>query len=177
MITFKAQHISSPTIKRKNNPYKASFVQLNPLSYNDMVTINNTVLDWNSPYKIIDDIAVASNHIYLKNTESPNQYFYALTTQDENFEKIKHGSILGIIKLSKNNDTDIYIDSFEVAPKFSHDTKNSEFRGIGTAIINNVKNLFNKYEMFVKSEYSAIPFYEKNGFELLGKRTLMKLIK
>ena len=54
---------------------------------------------------------------------------------------------------------------FQVNPAYYYFEDNSKYRHIGTALMDSIKNLYNKSSIVVNPAFDAIEFYKKNGFK------------
>lgn len=180
MISFKANLINHATVKRqgidnKFHDKEVSFVQINPLSENDMRAINLVNLDWADGNTLARDIAKTINNCYCKYDISPKFKVFALTKQKDNFENLCAKDILALTQVRKQSPTQLFIDYLQVAPEYQYGREKRGFKKLGAALLNSVISHIPNKETFLKARESAIDFYKTQGFELTGKRTEMIL--
>ncbi len=179
MITFKAQFIKTANIKRKGidskyHDYQANIVELNTNSNADYITLNKTNCEWGNCKTILHDIAKIFNFLHLKERESQQERFFALTKQTENFENLDENKILGVLQTKRQKDNTLEIENFQVSPDTNYDAIFRKYKHTGKALLESIKEIFEKDNKIVlEAEKSAIPFYEKYGFIKTGVKNKM----
>ena len=179
MITFKAQYIQPTTIKRRGldgnfHDYKASIVELNADSENDLLALNKANCEWGNCKTILCDITRIFNFLNNKTRESQAERFFALTKQKENFEKLNEKDLLGVLQTRRNKDQTLEIENFQVAPDTNYNAVVRNYKNIGKSLIECIKEVFkNEKEILLEAEKSSIPFYEKQGFIKTGVKNTM----
>lgn len=161
-INFKANLISTSTIKRyaKNTDSyintAASFVEFDLSSKKDMRVLKKIKSSWNAPlFKSI---------FFHAKQKSPNWKLYALTTQEDNYDKLKADNILGFAQTSIYIPSMINLEYLQVNPEYTYKNKQAIFKHIGSSIIDCLKNLESVSRINVTSILEEIDFYIKNGF-------------
>ena len=178
MISFKASLINPVTIRRvisdnESYPQKASFVELDTNSNADEKALRQVSRNWDAGTSFAWDI-----HNFFRETTDEcdcflTRKFYALTSQRNNLESLNADEILGLVQID-NQSNNYYIDFLQVEPENSHNSYQRMFKGIGTAIINSLKNICNK-DILLKSVGGTTDFYSKLGFEPeIGKYMILK---
>ena len=166
-ISFKAQYIGNSVIQDRNNKdVVVSSVKLDPNSKNDVKTVEILFEDWFPQYKgiLIDDVYYDFID-YYKQKEKKD--YYALTTQNNNFQKLDPDKILGIAEYSNfANKNYNYIDYIQVNPKYMANKQEREYKNIGSALLDTIKNLNGYKNIYLNSIHEAVDFYTKNGFKL-----------
>ena len=161
-INFKASLINTSTIKKQiknTNKYidtKASFIELDLSSRKDMRTLKRLKSKWNAPF-----LNSIFSHAKRK---LPNWKLYALTTQEDNYDKLKTDDILGFAQTSKYTPSMINLEYLQVKPEYTHRNKQTQFKHIGSSIIDCLKNLENISRIDVTSVLEEVDFYILNGF-------------
>lgn len=181
MITFKANLISTTTVKRiidnKQNlkDVEVNFVQLNPLSAEDVSALRETCSDWG-------DTAYFANRIntnfqnYRFDKNSNNMQFFAITEQSQNFDSLNPKKILGLAQTSKLKSDAIFLDELQVSPEHNHNASNALFKKIGTSIVNSINKLWGDKDIFVcPATLSSEIFYIKAGFRPFLEDGIMRL--
>ena len=183
-VSFKGTFINPVNIQqKKGNEYKpltTSFVELNPSDKNDLNVLKDLRDDWmgESNYYILDDAILSS--------KSPNnKKFYALTMQNNNYKNLDNKKILGIVEFSNEKEIN-FIDFLQVHHNYRTEKplspltqkivnfffkenpnnkieRGNKFKGIGTAIVNSLKNISNKSILYIATDYEK-SFFKKNGF-------------
>lgn len=174
--TFKANFVNKSLVGKviDNNCHNytdryVSFVKIDPFNARDIDALKSA-----SDYWISDRF---SKNIYyaacaLKNSSKfyRGHEVYALTSQPSDFEKLDSEKILGLVHIAPFYDTPLFIEHLQVNPEYLPrysmftKTKEPEYKGIGTSIINALKQMSNKISCFPSSEKSVKDFYIKNGF-------------
>ena len=176
-INFTANLMNRTTVMQQisTNNYWDTDVSIVELDVNndlDIKAIEETKNKW------IDNGAMYIHHIYDDAVE-PHQYydvekshFYALTTQNADFNKLKSDKILGVMMFSEiKSNLPNEITWLEVNPETNKTlNKNREFKNVGTRLIEFVKNTFKTKNIHVHSAYNAQKFYKKNGFISMTKK-------
>ena len=176
-VNFKANYVSSAQIYKRDagsgnyKPFEASFIEFDSNFYKDVIAIKDTAERWKRTDRFACEIAedIAFNNAY--GYERGEHRFFGLTRQKSDFENPKASKILGLIEVSDSDRRGKYINFLQVEPKNTLTKVGREFCGVGSAIIDNVKNLFSDCEIKLKSlpEKEVVNFYKKNGFEQIGK--------
>lgn len=182
MISFGAKFISDATIKRYYNgqgfkDYKASFIEINPKSQNDMISLGKIAKLWKGGNTFATDIYLSAQDVlWSSEPREPaiKNNFYAITQQFSNFFKLDSLGILGLLHLRTvfNNQSQILM--FQVDPKNNMHAAFPEFKRVGTAMLDSIKDLFPKHNLIVHPVNSARGFYMSNGFEDIPYSLAMK---
>lgn len=162
-INFKAREISIKNVMRLNPqskrylPERVSFVELDLASSNDLKILKKLKRSW--ALSFVSDI-----YKQVKSTQADSVYL--LTTQSENFNKLKSKNILGIAETAKSDGDEVVLEYLQTHPNYINDNSNPspQYKGIGTALLSSIKGL-NLQAIRLNSVFSAMPFYEKNGFK------------
>ena len=170
MITFRANYISSEQIKIKSlndeyAPEKASFIELNPKTLQDISAVEWMMGNWQGNH--------FTENIYdTFISPASGDTFFALTTQKKDFEKINPKQILGIALISPSEkDNEINIDFLETAPLYTYSKRNSTtqnkpfYKWIGSAMIDGILKKFNDKTVSLFATTKSIPFYRAKNFE------------
>ncbi len=180
MINFKANLVSTTTVKRINNKQdlkdvEVNFVKLNPLAAEDVFALEKTCSDWG-------DTAYYANRIntnfqnYKLDQNSNNVQFFAITEQSKNFDKLNPKKILGLAQTSNLSSGAIFLDELQVSPEHNYNASNALFKKIGTSVINSIKKLFFDKDIFVcPATLSSEIFYTKVGFRPFLETGIMRL--
>ncbi len=163
-INFKANLITKPTIIKKGRlcqkykPIEVSFVRLDTQSIRDINLLKKLKKMWPLTFvsNICKDVSLYSNLFTV----------YALTTQQDNFEKLSPNKILGLAEIT-NEQNEISLEYLQTHPKYEYDenVKERKFKKIGNTMLDCIKNLEHVKKIYTNSLFSIIPFYEKNGFK------------
>ena len=166
---FGAKFINKIPVKKLdllNNTYKdanVSFVQIEPNNRNDALALKYTARYWyNGHYA--DNIAYTARQIYTGAIDSNRYQVYALTKQKKHFNELSSDKILGLVEVeNKPNFTEIL--HLQVDPELVYTIQPPTYKHVGTGILNSLKKFYKK-SIELKSVYSAVKFYEKNGFKM-----------
>ena len=167
MITFRASYISTEQIKTRNRDYTyapatASIVKLDPNDDKDLMSISDAVKNWHG-----DSLgACFYDSMFLPCSD---EEYFALTTQEKDFEKLNPYSILGVASLTLNKaDNDVRIDFLQTDPMYIDQgtyKKHPFYKGIGSALIDGIAKRYKDKSLSVFSILGSKSFYEKKGFE------------
>lgn len=179
---FNANYINSGRISKlaqysdKYESCPVNFVLLEN-NKNDNKLLKTLQQQWNGVYfiKCINTDAAWRDINRFKNIK-----IYALTDQNNNFDKLKAKSILGIaeIREKKENKKGIlwYLqvkpDSINVSPDFAPKNK-----GCGSAMLKSLKQLYDSIELSSTDSESVRKFYKDNGFRnpIFANRFIWKI--
>ena len=172
MINFRAHYISPATIKytpenNKTIPKKVAFVEMDSHDQKDLFAMKITGSTWDEGMSFAQDIfedACSDCNTFYRPKES-KPYFYAITEQKKEFDKMDSSKILGLAEIQRNSKDLIRVLFFQVNPAYYYFEDNSKYRHIGTALMDSIKNLYNKSSIVVNPAFDAIEFYKKNGFK------------
>ena len=172
-ISFKANYLFPTNIKKNNTDYQVSFVELNPTSENDMKALSSIALYWDNHTSFAADIFETFKHHYITYNLSPDERYFALTSQKNKFEKLAPSEILGVAQINKSNRL-LSLDFLQVDPEYKGIIFDSPYRRIGTALLNSIKKLYPRRDIILKPVESSIEFYKKNGFKTLDRKMIYK---
>lgn len=170
-ISFGAKFIDNVNIERKVRGdkrinHEVALVELDGHSYNDLKSVEDIVFDWGGFSSFTFDICDNMHTIYENPPHINNSwYFYALTNQKGNYDKLDPKAILSIAQVTNTFNDRIKLNYFETNMKYAHDAKKSKFARIGTALMDGIKSLHSGQSIYAKVVDEAKPFYLKNGFE------------
>lgn len=178
-VNFKANYIKSVNIKKfdgkEYRPCKASFVELTSKDYN---SIDRVVCSWNQliSYKIANS---------LKETMDSRTHFYAVTTQDNNFDKLEPKKVQSLSLVEDFSELKLsYLKLLQVNPKsmspkngslFSRFVKNlsiklnlsltaPKYKSVGAETIKGIREEIDKENaLTLHSAFDARGFYKKIG--------------
>lgn len=157
-------------LKRDENgcfsPVKASVVELDKNDEQDLKSLHDTTVLWNYQG------AKYSSNIYheaVKGYEYDDvegEHYLALTTQNENHDKLDPDKVLGLMLFSNERfDTD-EITWFQVRPNTNtKQSWNREYKGVGKAMIDYIKQVNFFKPIHAMSVPESVEFYKKQGFE------------
>ena len=164
-ISFGAKYINPINIvKLEEKVYKqaeVSFVKLNPYNASDVLALRQIAKYWEND-KFAGNISVCADAIYDGKSADGIKIF-ALTSQSDSFEKLNPDKILGVIETEDTAPFHIHINRFQTKPEFVYGYK-PEYKGVGTAILNSLKEMYNKISAISEADKYTRSFYERNGF-------------
>ena len=175
-INFGAKYLKTVDIKKLDKqtgqfyPTQASFVEYDPKNLHDLKTLVRTSHNWKKGLFVH---VIAQKAGYLTQNLLPPQHnkIYILTSQNDNFNKIHAKYILGLADIEKLPNGKDELEYFEVNPKHKHGSENREYKNIGEAMMNELKNLCKK-SISLYSSSEGTKFYEKEGFKIIDKSFL-----
>lgn len=178
MITFKGKYIQTTYIERKGidnkmHRCKTSFVELRPDSYEDFLSLNIANCNWDDCNTYLHDIAKLFNSYYHDKNKKIQHKFFAITSQEDHFEKLNARKILGVTQTKNKKKNIIEIEFLQTNPNTKFKSPDRKFRQVGERILDVLKLIYPKKDLILEADDIAIPFYKKNGFKLTGKKTFM----
>uniref|UniRef100_UPI004027D2B5 hypothetical protein n=1 Tax=Candidatus Scatousia sp. TaxID=3085663 RepID=UPI004027D2B5 len=164
-ITFGANFIQKIPIKKYSyntktyNSLNANFIELKPSNAKDVNALGDIAFDFGG-----DSFA---NNIYVQakiNSKHPDEKYryFALTEQDNDFEKLNVNQILGVALTKKKLDGVTELENLQVHPKFVYSWGPPSIKRVGSAILDCLKEFNDK--IILNSSPNATKFYEKNAF-------------
>ena len=168
-VNFGAKYINTIKIKKFDEVsesfanYSVAFVKLDPNNKDDLRVVDAAVIQWKDA-DYIKKIATASHWIGKAPIE-----VYALTTQKNNFNKLKPSKILGFAEMRKDQ---IRLDFnwlyyLQVNPKAININKtnsSNQYKYVGTSILKSLKKIYNNISLYSVNIPPIIKFYKDNGF-------------
>ena len=156
--------------KKTYSPCKISFVEIEPNNPSDLKSLYEIAKHWHgSTYA--PDVALTAYHVSKNILSKEKCKIYALTRQTEDFHELNPHKVLCLSDITLQDDKPIEIEFLQVDPQMTCTVKNAAYKNIGSGFLNTIKGLYNK-AITLTSVFSAIPFYEKNGFELIESNKL-----
>lgn len=176
MINFKANYINQAIIQKRdiNNQfkdYKVAFVEFSPHKVQDVLAIRDTAREWSDEDRFAEDIFrdIQEEH-YAKDYFQDSKYrFFGITRQMTNLENPIPDLILGLAEVGKKSDIRDELYYFQVDPSNNMFSEENIFKGVGSAVLNSLKNLYAHREITLKpvSDNAVVSFYKKHGFKPL----------
>ena len=166
---FKAKFVNVEKvgkILKNGNGYsnqRVSFVKIDPSNSGDIKALEYTSKCWEND-KFALNIYYAACALRNKSKYYKNHEVYALTTQSSDYEKFEGTNILGLVQVSPLEDKSMFIEHFQVDPALVNNMQ-PKYKGVGTGILNLLKQLSDKISCYPSLEKSVINFYIKNGFK------------
>lgn len=164
-ISFGAKFVNPINVgkleRKTYNQVDVSFVEINPLNRDDIYALSEIAKYWEND-KFAMNIKESAEMI-LKDKSPDGIKIYALTSQGDSFEKLNPDKVLGVIETEDVSPLNIHINRFQTKPEYVYDY-NPEYKGVGTAILNSLKERFNKMTAISMPDQSVRRFYERNGF-------------
>lgn len=179
-MSFRANFITKTPVLKYNpkiNNYaetKVSLVEFDFKNSQDLMAIVNSVKNWKTKL-FAGQTASNASMMYNNLLSAKKNRIYILTSQGNNFDKLNYKDILGLLQMSKVLSKSGEIEYFEVNPDVKFENTNRVFKHIGQGMIDGLKGLYDKISL--SAFYEAIPFYDKQGFELTNPATLAFLWK
>lgn len=177
MVNFRANLISPVMVKKtqdyKNySPQTVSFVEMEPASKADLKAMNKTMKNWGG-----NNYAWDIYNFFVESAEMQDRFepegedkkrFFAITSQNSDLKNLVYDKILALA-LVIDQESSIILDFLQVDPDHDYFSLSPSYKGIGSAVVNALKNMFLEKDILLKSVPSAIEFYEKLGFNLVDK--------
>ena len=178
MISFKAQKIDNVSVMQmieggnSYGPKKTSFVELKPYSEADKETLEGLSKNWSFwGDAFVDTILQDFDNYYTDRVY--DKQFFALTTQNCNHTRLNPYEVLGIVQARKMSKNKCYIDYIQTAPDTAYGAPVRAYKKVGKAMLDVLKKYYKGVEIRLYSVASAIDFYKKNGFKMVGDSKYM----
>lgn len=171
-ISFTGKYLQTKTIKRKTpekifQDCKAKFVELDSDCPNDIDTLSSVNYSWDNGRTFLADINEEFRD--CREFENPSSFkrFFAITTQKSDVENLKPKKVLGVAEVFLGNTENVVLKYLQVDPKNNMQCKESGLKGIGTAIIDGIKEVFRDKDIIVQpvKNKQVKKFYRANGFQ------------
>lgn len=144
--------------------FKSNLVEIDPKCDNDVKALKNAVKYWEN-----DKFGMKACYA-VQAAKNDSKYYihhkvYALTAQQDKFEKLNPDEILGVVHVVplSGRSKELFVEHVQANPNYLNKI-NPKYVGIGTAMINSLKDLCNMMTLFSSKEKSVKDFYAKNGF-------------
>lgn len=167
-INFCARFLKNIPVKKYADPSytneTASFIEFDLNNVSDVFALDDVSFEFGDD-SFVNNIAFDAKNIYKnKGNDFNSVKIYGLTTQTDSFERVKPEKVLGIVetKLSNSEPASREIDFLQVNPKFVYSTGKPEYKRIGSAILDCLKDISRKISL--NSSPNATIFYSKNDF-------------
>lgn len=172
-ISFNGNFIKPAIIKKLNKdnkyiPHQASIIQIDTANKKDIFALKEAYRDWDttpSTLSFSDIIYEDAKDIHNMGTDNGFHKFFVLSNQKKDFDNLNHDEILAMTEISSYPDSKkISIEALEVHPDHNYWSQNRNYKGIGRAFLDSIKQVFKDKEINVRSVPSALDFYRQNGF-------------
>ena len=140
----------------------ARLVRLNPHDKFDLQALDDVANTWEYD-KFSVNIFNNAFDIY-KGIEDPQYQIYAITKQKDNFNILNPDDILALSDLNEHYKNKAYLLHIQVKPDYVYSNL-PEFKGIGSAIIEYLKEIFSQINLRSSPELSVKNFYKKHKFQ------------
>lgn len=167
-INFRAKFKNPVQILKKDIsghyvPHNAAFVELEPDNANDIKALANINRYWAERDQYACNIYTTA--LELRRNKDLNIFtrIFAVTEQNDNFEKLNDEKILGLAEVSTRKPKEYYISYIQVDPKNVYSIT-PEFKRVGTRILDSIKSMADRIVLSPNSRNTA-KFYEGNGFK------------
>lgn len=196
-INFTARYIGPVSVLKKDEnkytPTVASFVEFKPTDFNDLITLSCVARSWDRSYasNIYGNAYQKMHAMY-----GDDSCYYGVVLPQDSYEKVDKKNVLGLVQYTPTENYANIIDFLQVNPKTMHKSgfakkmsdmmssvkkmfalntssiEYSGYKGIGTGIINTLKEMSKDKPIMLVSDKKAVEFYEKNDFikiEIIGE--------
>ncbi len=174
MINFKAHYVQQIQIKKLDNnvykPQNVNFIEIDTSSLSDIEAINQVSPNWED-HSFADNIAYNLTQIKKGRFNKDLFRFFALTKQNDNYEKLNSDDILALAEIEKKSETNIFINYLQVDPKIVYCLEKPPIKRCGSAMLDCLKIMFNNKNIFLNSRSKN--FYLKNNFVEIFKNVFV----
>lgn len=152
---------------------QASFVEFEPKNLQDLKALAKAQSAWDGEF-FAADIVKAAAKMFQGELKQPKNRIFVLTTQSDDCRNLNKDSILGMVQMVGGKAALAELKFFQVRPDLSYNKVHRDYKGVGKAILDSIKEIYTK-AIKLQSCYSAANFYEKQGFEIMDTGLLMYL--
>ncbi len=182
MVSFGARCHGFSTIQ-KNNLYTEAkdefepvcLIELDPACAEDMTAINDVNYIWHAKEGYPACIFNCMKYALMQKQagEDSNLKFYAMTTQNKDFENPRGEDILALVQVYTEDSGDKKVEYMQVNPKNSYESKSkSKYKHTGSTMMNFLKEFFSSRKIVLfPCDTKAAKFYEANGFRVSDKQS------
>jgi hypothetical protein len=163
-VSFGAKYICPVEVLQKKwfsneyKPMKAMLVEFDLKSKEDIAVLKKLKDRWSGFAS-----SIYSDVVINKCADS----VYAVTKQNDSFEKLQPRKILGLAEVFRITRDKISLEYLQVKPKYAYDEdKFRGLKGIGGALVRFLKSQDDIKKIQVNPTYSAMDFYVKKGFNV-----------
>ena len=152
---------------------QASFVEFEPENLQDLKALAKAQSAWDGEF-FAADIVKAAAKMFQGELKQPKNRIFVLITQSDDCRNLNKDSILGMVQMVGGKAALAELKFFQVRPDLSYNKVHRDYKGVGKAILDSIKEIYTK-AIKLQSCYSAANFYEKQGFEIMDTGLLMYL--
>lgn len=178
-VNFKAKYIAPANVLKRAQDenfkkHEVSFVEFYPDDEVDVSAVRKAAFQWKLGdqygYKIAMDIK-KSNYVGEFDIDTPQTRYFGVTRQKADLINPRAYDILGLVEVHKKSNKEQYIRFLQVDPENNMKAEEPLFKGVGSAILRGVQNLFLDNTILLRPVFTTevINFYQKNGFELIDE--------
>lgn len=171
-ISFTGKYLQTKTIKHKNaenmfHDCRVKLVELDSDCSNDVDALSMVNYSWDSGKTLLANINEEFRD--CREFENPSLFknFFVMTTQRDNFENLKPKKVIGAAEVFVRDPEAVTLKYLQVDPKNNMQCKERQFKGIGTAILDGLKEIFKGRDIILEpvKDKGVKKFYKSNGFQ------------
>lgn len=175
-VNFGAKFKNPVEILRKDSkgvfkPHKVSFVEIEPQNENDIKALRKASFYWAENDSYACNIYTDSLSLRKNNNLKENFKIFAITEQNDKFDKLEDEKILGLAEIKKQKPREFHISYIQVDPRNVY-TLEPSFKKVGTRILDSIKAFADRITLSPDS-HGTEKFYERNGFRPFDGHTGM----
>ena len=141
---------------------ETSFVQIDSDNKFDIKALRDVAKYWKD--NLYADNAYNTALMKFKQERNHKNYdVYALTFQKDNLERLDSDDIIGIVEVMNLEDKQVYIEHIEGKPVYVNEI-HRQYNEIGTAMLDSLKEFYDKIVLVARRSKVVSKFYVKNGF-------------
>lgn len=196
-INFKARYIGPVSVLKKDEnkytPTEVSFVEFKPTDLQDLTTLSCIAKSWNRSYagNIYDNA-----YQKLCTTYGDDSCYFGVLLPQDDYMKVDSKNVLGLVQYTPKEYYANIINFLQVNPKIMYKSgfakamsdimnsvkkiiapndsgvEHSSYKGVGTGILDSLKEMSKDKPIVLVSDKKAVEFYEKNDFtniDIIGK--------
>ena len=148
---------------------KVSFVRIDPYNLGDIKALAEVANFWEHE-KFANTIYNRAKYL-REGAYDMKSKVYALIDQNAKYKKLEPAKIMGLVEVEEYAPKSIRLNHIQVNPQYIY-LESPPVRGIGSAILRRLKDLYSQIVLNSLPESSVRHFYEKNGFQRVSNDSL-----
>ena len=173
MLSFKGTKVLPTSVIKDYNfvavtsNHPTTFAELNPLDPLDRESLKRIEKIFGTrgaDASLISDIFQYEG----QSTSNITSRVFALTEQEDDFDRIKPSAVLGLAKTTDMDRDNVFIDMIQVNPFYIFDNPYSHLKRCGSAIVESLKNTFINKDLWAHVPKPLIDYFKRKGFEIVN---------
>ena len=143
-----------------------TIIEINTSSLEEINILEETVNDWGDKDSYGKTIVNDAKNIGILPSKRDTGKIYALTLQQDEFDKLEGDKILGLCEVTLLDKDKVEINFLQTKPEHKYNDNKSEYKHIGKSFVRMLQGIRFK-TIVVQAAYNAANFYEKMNFKII----------